>query len=265
MIEYYKNTNLADIVYYCEIDFLWKTEQWKDIVGYEGLYKISDLGRAKSLRRYTSSGNLLKERIMVTYFDGKGNYLCLKLSKNGIKKSFGVHQLVAICFLEHTTVNRKVVINHKNLIKTHNTLSNLEIVSQRENINHRYLHDNTKTSKFRGVHLQHGSTVKWLAVVIHNKKQIRLGCFDLEKEASEYYEKALIAIEKGEEIQIKKPEFYSQCRGITFDKNINRWIAQKTVNGVKKYIGCFIQEEDACAAYQQYIENIKNTSISNQT
>ncbi|QQV90512.1 homing endonuclease-like protein [Polaribacter phage Danklef_1] len=52
-MEYYKNKDLRDIKYFCEFDLIEKIEQWKDIKGYKGLYMVSDLGRVKSLERYT--------------------------------------------------------------------------------------------------------------------------------------------------------------------------------------------------------------------
>ena len=49
IMDYHKNLGLEPIKYFCKIDNEIKTEQWKDVVGYEGLYQVSDLGRIKSL------------------------------------------------------------------------------------------------------------------------------------------------------------------------------------------------------------------------
>lgn len=48
---YYKFLNPEPIYYFCEIDYVFKTEIFKDIIGFEGKYQISDLGRLKSLQR----------------------------------------------------------------------------------------------------------------------------------------------------------------------------------------------------------------------
>lgn len=63
---------------------------WKDIVGYEGLYQISNLGNVKSFHLNT-------ERILKSPADSHGYYIVV-LCKNKKGKSFKVHQLVAMAF-----------------------------------------------------------------------------------------------------------------------------------------------------------------------
>lgn len=104
-------------------------EIWKDILGYEGLYQVSTLGRVKSLN-YNRSG---KERIMKPVLYGNGYYI-VKLCKNGKQKRFSVHRLVAEAFLYK--IPKGLVVNHLNQEKTDNRLENLEIVTQKENVNH---------------------------------------------------------------------------------------------------------------------------------
>lgn len=122
-MEYYKNYDLADIKYFCEYDNIWKTEQWKDVVGYEGLYKVSDLGRIKSF--YKKIAVILKSK------KDKYGYLTLSLCKKKQKKSFTIHRLAAIAFIPNT--EKKPQVNHKKGVKTHNNIKNLEWCNQSEN------------------------------------------------------------------------------------------------------------------------------------
>ena len=102
--------------------------KWRDIVGYEGLYKVSNDGQILNVKR----NRLLKQC-------NRGNgYLCVALySGKGNHKMFAVHQLVAqhfICFVPNNNV--KYDINHINENKLDNNINNLNIVSRKGNINH---------------------------------------------------------------------------------------------------------------------------------
>lgn len=100
-------------------------EIWKDIKDYEGLYKISNLGRVKNKKNY-----ILKLRK-----DRKG-YLIAYLYKKQKMKCKKVHRLVAQAFIENN--NNKPQINHINGLKEDNKVENLEWVTPSENINHAY-------------------------------------------------------------------------------------------------------------------------------
>lgn len=112
-------------------------EQWRTINGYEGYYEISSLGRVRSVSRVILLGNNrkhnLKGRILKTRVNDRG-YVYVGLSKEGKRKSLRVHRLVAEAFLKNPF--NKPQINHINEIKTDNTISNLEWVTQEENMNH---------------------------------------------------------------------------------------------------------------------------------
>ena len=98
-------------------------EEWKDVKGYEGLYQVSNLGRVKSLRR----NKLVK-------LSKRGGYLRVSFTVNYNSKWFSVHRLVAQCFLPN--VNNLPQVNHKDGVKTHNIVSNLEWCTNKENLRH---------------------------------------------------------------------------------------------------------------------------------
>ena len=101
-------------------------EIWKDIVDYEGLYQISNQGRVKSLKYG-------KERIMKPGNNGDG-YLFVWLWKNGERKKYKIHRLVAQAFLHNP--NNLPQVNHKDEDKTNNKVDNLEWCSSKYNINY---------------------------------------------------------------------------------------------------------------------------------
>jgi len=90
-------------------------EQWKDIIGYEGLYQISNLGSVKSLKYG-------KERILKP-IKKKDGYLTVVLY-NGVEKKMYIHRLVAINFIPNE--NNLQEINHKDENKDNNCVKNLE-------------------------------------------------------------------------------------------------------------------------------------------
>lgn len=113
------------------------TEIWKDVVGYEGLYQVSNLGRVKSCKRIVAHPNnkntpyqLYPERIMKQKQNRYG-YMCIKLSKDSVRKDVMVHRLVAQAFIENT--ENKPFIDHLDGNKANNCVNNLEWVTMAEN------------------------------------------------------------------------------------------------------------------------------------
>jgi len=103
-------------------------EIWKEIVGYEGHYEVSNLGNVKSLKYG-------KIRILSKRFNGDG-YLCVMLYLNNKTKHFKVHRLVGVAFVPNP--EDKPQINHKDGIRSNNVSSNLEWMTNSENAKHGY-------------------------------------------------------------------------------------------------------------------------------
>lgn len=104
------------------------TERWLPVKGFED-YEVSDLGRVRTLN-YKRTGKVKVLSPQAT----KGGYLQVLLYKDGKKKRFYVHRLVVIAFIGD--IPKGMVVNHLNEDKLDNRLSNLEVVTQKENINY---------------------------------------------------------------------------------------------------------------------------------
>jgi len=160
-------------------------EIWKDIIGFENKYQVSNIGNVKSLN-YLRSG---KEKILKNNLGSTG-YLAVVLCKNGIKKPIRVHQLVAIAFHNHKLNGYKLVINHKDFNKLNNNENNLEIVTQRENANKKHI---DSSSNYVGVYWNKQNK-KWNSSIMINGKIKFLGSFALEIEANNAYKIELTKI-----------------------------------------------------------------------
>jgi hypothetical protein len=77
-------------------------EHWKPVVGYEGLYEVSDRGRVKSVAKVSVDGRSYRERILKPFVSRSIPglaYLAIKLSRDGAKKSNYVHRMVLSAFV----------------------------------------------------------------------------------------------------------------------------------------------------------------------
>ena len=109
---------------------------WKWIDGYEGIYKISDHGEIMSMpRRFRK-----KERLLSLFSDING-YRKVNLAKEGNFKTYFVHRLVALTFLELPIEfnDKKFDVNHKDGNKSNNNVSNLEWVDRKQNVIHSFV------------------------------------------------------------------------------------------------------------------------------
>lgn len=111
-----------------------KGEIWKSIDGYIGLYEVSNKGRIKSLNRITKRTNTSTRKLKSVILKNQkctNGYLFVALSKDGIRRQFLVHRLVAIAFIP--TNIEGLDINHIDENKTNNNVTNLEWISHKEN------------------------------------------------------------------------------------------------------------------------------------
>ena len=98
-------------------------EIWKDIEEYEGLYKISNTGKVKSL---------IKNKILKPKVNNKNNgYILVNLYKDKISKNYYIHRLVAKHFLSDW--NEELLVDHINNVRTDNHVENLRMATPMEN------------------------------------------------------------------------------------------------------------------------------------
>lgn len=98
-----------------------KCEEWKDVIGYEGIYQVSNLGRVRN-----------KDKILKPSNTGK--YRHLALCKSGTRKDVTIHRLVAEAFIPNP--HNYPCINHIDENKENNVASNLEWCDYRHNLLH---------------------------------------------------------------------------------------------------------------------------------
>ena len=110
-------------------------EIWKDVVGYEGYYQVSNLGRVRSLDRIASNGRKIKGKILSTKVNTPPYYQRVSLSVNGKMKLVQVHRLVAQAFVYNPDPEHKTQVGHKDESRTNNRADNLEWVTPKENSN----------------------------------------------------------------------------------------------------------------------------------
>lgn len=148
-------------------------EIWKDIEGYEGMFRVSSYGKIYSIPRPSTKGGIRKINI------DKG-YMYVNLRKDGKKGSNKfIHRLVAKHFIPNP--ENKTQVNHIDGNKLNNMVDNLEWNTPQENINH-YISTSNKSysSRFVGICLKGG---KWYSRYTVNGKRVHLGYFKTEEEA----------------------------------------------------------------------------------
>lgn len=115
------------------------TNEYRDIVGYEGLYQVSNFGKVKSLERKVNAKNntmaIRPEKLLKGSVNVYG-YPCVHLIKDGVVSGKFIHRLVAQAFIPNP--ESKPCINHIDGIKTNNDVNNLEWCTYSENNIHSY-------------------------------------------------------------------------------------------------------------------------------
>ena len=149
-------------------------EEFRVIEGFDD-YEVSNLGRVRS-------NKCGKSRILKQSVEGSGyNYVGLMFGKKvKIKK---VHKLVAVAFLNHTPNGHEMVVDHIDNNKSNNTLTNLQIITPRENSSK----EKRGISKYTGVSWNKG-VKKWHSYIQINGKRKHLGYFEYEIDAHNAYQ-----------------------------------------------------------------------------
>tara|TARA_R110000868_G_scaffold155912_1_gene382541 strand:+ start:2566 stop:3096 length:531 start_codon:yes stop_codon:yes gene_type:complete len=166
----------------CSLDGVTReNEIWKDVKHYEGLYKVSNLGRVKSLR--CNKEKLLKGSLS---HDGYRQFTlqCVKRKKYNVWQS---HFIVAITFLNHVRNGADIVVDHIDHDKTNNRLDNLQLITHRENLTK---DKNGGSSKYPGVWWRK-DRCKWGAQIHIKGERFYLGMFTCELAAAKAYENKL--------------------------------------------------------------------------
>ena len=160
-------------------------EIFKDIIGHEGVYQVSNLGNVKSLN-YARSG---KEKLLKQSLNKFNGYLQVNLTVNKKAPTRTVHQLVAITFLNHIPFGMESVVDHIDGNRGNNKLSNLRVITHRGNVSRR-----GGSSSYPGVSW-HKKNKNWMAKILIKSDRLYLGAFKSEISAHRNYKKALENIE----------------------------------------------------------------------
>lgn len=168
------------------------TEVWKDVPTWEGMYQASNLGRIKRLSRSIprpTKGTLnLKDKILKPRVEKRG-YLRVSLSRGYNLKHFLVHRLVKFAF-EGKKDN--LHIDHINGITNDNRIENLRYCTRYENLTFENVRRNKKHLTLTGTKkIIRKKGTMWIAKIKSKNKEIYLGTFNSELEASQAYQERL--------------------------------------------------------------------------
>ena len=112
----------------------YKQELWKPVVGFEGCYEVSNLGKVKSLRRTKNNNGFAQnvyERILA---QAQTNYPSVSLWLDGVLTVKKVHRIVAEAWIPNP--ENKPEVNHIDANRQNNCIDNLEWVTRQENCTH---------------------------------------------------------------------------------------------------------------------------------
>jgi hypothetical protein len=128
-----------------ELEF---AEEWLPVVGYEGWYEVSNLGRIRSVPRLHlgrwPSGCWNKGKILRLQLSENG-YLRIELNKDKSHRTFPVHRLVSEAFIGPCPLGKQM--DHIDGNKLNNMVGNLEYVTPKENIRRATILGNRRPSK----------------------------------------------------------------------------------------------------------------------
>lgn len=172
-------------------------EEWRPVIGYEGLYEVSSYGRVRSLDKYDSMNRFLRGRILRLFTDGLG-YLRAQLYSNSKRKSFLVHRLVAQAFIPNP--DNLPQVNHRDENPSNDNVDNLEWCDGKYNVNY-----GTRIDRIRDIRLKNG-TYTGLSKEEYRKKRYQEKKDKINERRREYYR------ENREKICERKKEYNHKNR-----------------------------------------------------
>lgn len=113
------------------------SENWKPVLGYEGIYEVSDLGRVQSLPRLDRRRRRVRARVLSITLHPSGHQQ-VKLSRDGVSVQGKLHQLVLIAFVGPAPTGCEVLHGDGN--PANNSLANLRWGTRSENLLDRVRH-----------------------------------------------------------------------------------------------------------------------------
>ena len=153
-------------------------EEWRPVVGYEGLYEVSNLGRVRSLDRYDRMNRFCEGRILKLSADRLG-YLRAQLYSSSKRKSFLVHRLVAQAFIPNP--DNLPQVNHRDENPSNDNVDNLEWCDGKYNVNY-----GTRVDRIRDIRLKNG-TYTGLSKEEYRKKRYQEKKDKINERRREYY------------------------------------------------------------------------------
>lgn len=121
-------------------------EIWKDVVGYEGLYKVSNTGKVKSMMFINNIVQKPREKIIDIHVSKRNGRCYASLYKNTERKNCTVHRLVAKAFIPNP--DNLPEVNHKDGNTLNNNVDNLEWCTKQYNSKHAYENNLSKLKEY---------------------------------------------------------------------------------------------------------------------
>lgn len=146
------------------------SEVWRDVVEFEGFYKVSNKGNVFSVERKDTLGRKWGGRTLKPAYD-KDGYLKVVLYKNGMMKYKMLHRLVAETFIPNP--NNFPQVNHIDEVKDNNNVENLEWCTSKYNNNHGTRSKRvaqTQSKKVRAVNIKTGEVLTFSSTMEAGRK-----------------------------------------------------------------------------------------------